>query len=115
VLLADDHDIVRHGLISVLDEEHGIEIVGPASNGREAVELACRLEPDVVVMDVSMPVMTGEEAPRRIKQHRPQTRIIALSMHDEAQIRRRMRQAGATAYLLKTAPSEELLAAIRAN
>ncbi len=115
VLLADDHEIVRQGLISVLGEEQGIEIVGQASNGREAVELAERLEPDVVVMDVSMPVMTGEEATRQIKRRRPQTRVIALSMHDEAQVRGRMRSAGATAYLLKTAPSEELLAAIREN
>ncbi len=115
VLLADDHEIVRQGLISVLSEERGIEIVGQAGNGREAVELAGRLEPDVVVMDVSMPVMAGEEATRLIKQHRPQTRVIALSMHDEAQVRKRMHSAGATAYLLKTAPSEELLAALREN
>jgi DNA-binding NarL/FixJ family response regulator len=66
-------------------------------------------------MDVSMPVMAGEEATRLIKRHRPHMRVIALSMHDEAQVRKRMRSAGAAAYLLKTAPSEELLAAIREN
>jgi PAS domain S-box-containing protein len=113
VLLADDHKIVREGIMSMLVGELDIEVIGQAGNGREAVDLACRLEPDVVVMDVSMPVMTGDEATRQIKRHLPQTRVIALSMHDEAQVTDRMRSAGATAYLLKTAPSEELLAAIR--
>jgi CheY-like chemotaxis protein len=115
VLLADDHKIVREGIESMLVGEPDIEIVGQAGNGREAVDLACRLEPDVVVMDVSMPVMSGDEATRQIKRHRPQTRVIALSMHDEAQVSNRMRRAGAAAYLSKTAPSEELLAAIRGN
>jgi PAS domain S-box-containing protein len=113
VLLADDHKIVREGIESMLADELDMKIVGQAGNGREAVDLACRLEPDVVVMDVSMPVMSGDEATRQIKRHLPQTRVIALSMHDEAQTTDRMRGAGATAYLLKTAPSEELLAAIR--
>ena len=113
VLLADDHQIVREGIESILAGELDMEIVGQAGNGREAVDLACRLAPDVVVMDVSMPVMSGDEATRRIKRHLPQTRVIALSMHDEAQTTDRMRGAGAAAYLLKTAPSEELLAAIR--
>ncbi len=93
--------------------EPDIEVVGQADNGREAVDLACRLEPDVVVMDVSMPVISGDEATRQIKEYLPQTRVIALSMYDEAQVTDRMRGAGAAAYLLKTAPSEELLAAIR--
>jgi PAS domain S-box-containing protein len=113
VLLADDHKIVREGIQCMLVGEPDIEIVGQAGNGREAVDLAYELEPDVVVMDVSMPVMSGDEATRQIKLHLPQTRIIALSMHDEAQVTDRMRSAGATAYLLKTVPSEELLAAIR--
>jgi PAS domain S-box-containing protein len=113
VLLADDHRIVREGIESMLAGELDMKIVGQAGNGREAVDLACRLEPDVVVMDVSMPVMSGEEATRQIMRHLPQTRVIALSMHDEAQVTDRMRSAGATAYLLKTALAEELLAAIR--
>ena len=113
VLLADDHKIVREGIQCMLVGEPDIEIVGQAGNGREAVDLAYELEPDVVVMDVSMPVMSGDEATRQIKRHLPQTRVIALSMHDEAQVTDRMRSAGATAYLLKTAPSEELIAAIR--
>ena len=113
VVLADDHQIVRQGLASLLSEEPGIEVVGQASNGREAVELVEHLEPDVVVMDVSMPVMRGDDATRRIKQDLPRTRIVALSMFAEPEVRERMYQAGAESYVLKTAPSEELLAAIR--
>jgi signal transduction histidine kinase len=113
VLLADDHKVVREGLAILLNEQEDIEVVGQAANGREAVNLAHKLQPDVVVMDVSMPVMEGDEATRQIKQHLPQTRVIALSMHDEARVMDQMCEAGASAYLLKTAPSEELLAAIR--
>jgi PAS domain S-box-containing protein len=113
VLLADDHKIVRKGIECMLVDEPDIEIVGQAGNGREAVDLAYQLEPDVIVMDVSMPVMPGDEATRQIKLHLPQTRVVALSMHDEARVMDRMCKAGAAAYLLKTAPSEELLAAIR--
>jgi DNA-binding NarL/FixJ family response regulator len=90
-----------------------IEIVGQAVNGREAVDLADQLHPDVVIMDMSMPLMSGDEATRQIKNHLPQTRIVALSMFEDADVRERMYQAGAESYLLKTAPSEELLAAIR--
>jgi PAS domain S-box-containing protein len=113
VLLVDDHKIVREGIQIMLADEPDIEIVGQAGNGREAVELAHRLRPDVVVMDVSMPVMSGDEATRQIRQDLPQTRVVALSMHDSAAVAERMRQAGAAAYLLKTAPAEDLLAAIR--
>ncbi len=113
VLLVDDHKIVREGLESMLVEERDIEIIGQAGNGREAIDLAHELQPDVVVMDVAMPVMGGDEATRQIKQHLPDTRVVALSMFDDARIAERMRRAGAATYLLKTAPSEELLAAIR--
>jgi len=113
VLVADDHEIVREGLLSLLAEEHNIEVVGEAANGREAVDLAGRLRPDVVIMDVAMPLIEGDEATRQIKMHLPQTRVIALSMYGDEDSVERMRQAGAEAYVLKTAPSEELLAAIR--
>jgi PAS domain S-box-containing protein len=113
VLVADDHEIVREGLLSLLGEEHNIEVVGEAANGREAVDLAGRLRPDVVIMDVAMPLIDGDEATRQIKMHLPQTRVIALSMYGDEDSIERMRQAGAEAYVLKTAPSEELLAAIR--
>ncbi len=113
VLLADDHEIVRDGLASLLAEESDVEVVAGASNGREAVDLAGRLEPDVVIMDVSMPLMSGDEATREIKQRLPGTRVVALSMSEDPDVVERMHQAGAEAYVLKTAPSEELLAAIR--
>ena len=113
VLVVDDHEIVREGLASLLDEEQGIKVIGEAGNGREAVNLAVRLQPDVVIMDVSMPVMNGDEATRQIKLEVPQTRVVALSMFDEVDMIDRMHRAGAATYVLKTAPSGELLAAIR--
>ncbi len=113
VLLADDHEIVRQGLASLLGEERTVEIVGEAANGREAVNLAHQLRPDVVIMDVSMPLMSGDEAARQIKQDLPQTRIISLSMFEDPELREKMYQAGAESYVLKTAPFEELFAAIR--
>ncbi len=113
VLLADDHEIVREGLISLLSEDHAVEVVGEAANGREAIDLAGRLEPDVVIMDVSMPLIEGDEATRQIKEHLPKTRVIALSMYDEAEKVETMYRAGAESYVLKTASTEELLAAIR--
>jgi CheY-like chemotaxis protein len=113
ILLADDHEITREGLLALLQDEHSVEVVGEAANGREAVALAEELEPDVVVMDVSMPLMDGDEATRQIKAHRPQTRVIALSMYDEPAMMEQMHQAGAESYVIKTAPTEELLAAIR--
>ncbi len=113
VVLADDHEIVRQGLVSLLSEEHTVEVVGEAANGREAVELADRLQPDVVVMDVSMPLIDGDAATREIKTLLPETRVIALSMYEEPEKIEIMQKAGAESYVLKTAPSEELLAAIR--
>jgi PAS domain S-box-containing protein len=113
VLLADDHDIVREGLASLLSEEKDIEVVGEAANGREAVNQAYRLEPDVVIMDVAMPLINGDGATRQIKLRLPKTRVIALSMYEEADAVERMRRAGAERYVLKTAPAQELLAAIR--
>jgi CheY-like chemotaxis protein len=85
---------------------------GEATNGREAVDLAGQLRPDVVVMDVLMPVMGGEEATRRIKKDLPRTRIVSLSMREEPEVWERMREAGAESYVLKTAPNKKLLAAI---
>ncbi len=113
VLLADDHELVREGLRSLLSDEHDVEVVGEASNGREAVDLATRLEPDVIIMDVSMPVIDGDEATRQIKTQLPQTRVIALSMYDEPGKIETMYRVGAESYVLKTSPSEELLTAIR--
>ncbi len=113
VLLVDDHKVMREGLAALLSEQGDLDVVGQAGNGREAVDLAYRLRPDVVVMDVAMPLMAGEEATRQIKHHLPGVRVVALSMFEEADMAEAMRQAGAESYLLKTAPSDELLAVIR--
>jgi PAS domain S-box-containing protein len=113
VLLADDHEIVREGLRSLLSDEPDVEVVGEAANGREAVNQAYRLQPDVVIMDVAMPLINGDDATRQIKLHLPKTRVIALSMYEEPDMLEKMRRAGAEGYILKTAPSEELLAALR--
>ncbi len=115
VLLVDDHDVVRQGLAALLREAPGIELVGEAPDGREAVNLADDLHPDVVIMDVSMPLMSGEEATRQIKTLLPQTRVIALSMYDEAEKKEKMFEAGAEGYILKTISADELLAAIQGS
>jgi DNA-binding NarL/FixJ family response regulator len=113
VVLADDHKVMREGLAALLNEQTDMDVVGQAGNGREAVNLTCALGPDVVIMDVAMPLMAGDEATRQIKLHLPKTRVIALSMFEEAGVAETMQQAGAEGYLLKTAPFEELLTAIR--
>lgn len=113
VLLVDDHRMLREGLAVLFNEQSGVEVVGQATNGREAVNLAYRVEPDVILMDVAMPVMNGYEAAEQIKRGLPQTRVVVLSMLQEQAAIERMRQAGAESYMLKTAPFEEILAAVR--
>jgi signal transduction histidine kinase/ActR/RegA family two-component response regulator len=113
VLLVDDHKVMREGLATLLNEQSDLEVVGQAGNGREAVDLTHRLRPDVVVMDAAMPVMAGDEATRQIKLRWPDVRVVALSMFEETDMSEAMHRAGAERYLLKTAPSDELLAAIR--
>ncbi|HLH20779.1 MAG TPA: response regulator transcription factor [Bryobacteraceae bacterium] len=114
ILLADDHAVVRQGFKMILGAQPEMEIVGEAGNGREAVEAAEKLRPDVVVMDVAMPELNGIEATRRIVQSSPHTRILALSMHKDAVYVREVLRAGARGYLLKDAPAGDLLSAVRA-
>ncbi len=113
VLVADDHFVVRQGLAALLAPRNGMAVVGEAANGREAINQAYRLHPDVVIMDVAMPLIDGDEATRQIKASLPGTRVVGLSMYREADMVARMYQAGAESYVLKTAPPEDLLAAIR--
>jgi len=113
VLLVEDHSVVRTGLRLIIDNEEDMTVVGEAEDGLQAMQKAQEVQPDVIVMDMTMPGLGGLEATRQIKRHLPRTRVIALSMHNEARVTDRVREAGAAAYLLKTAPSEELLAAIR--
>lgn len=114
LLVVDDHRIMREGLISMLRSEPEMEIVGEAANGREAVLLAQRLRPRVVIMDISMPDMNGMEAARRITTDSDGVKVIALSMYADRRFVIGMTQAGATGYLLKECAMEELLCAIRA-
>jgi PAS domain S-box-containing protein len=112
VLLADDHPVVRKGLADLLRERPEIDLVGEASDGEEAVALARETKPDVVLMDVSMPNLNGIEATRYITAEMPNVRVIGLSMHEEEDMPRAMREAGATVYLSKTTASETLVDAI---
>ena len=114
VLLVDDHQIMRQGLASLLQFENDIEIIAEADNGQKAVDLARERQPDVVVMDVNMPVMDGIEATRILSKEMPQVKVIGLSMHMDKDAANAMREAGAVAYLTKGGPSEDLAAAIRA-
>ncbi len=114
VLIADDHRVVREGLAAILKTKENIVIVGEAQDGQEAVEKARSLLPDVVLMDVSMPRMTGVEATRQLKREFPHMGIIALTMYDEQQYIFDLVRAGATGYLLKDTDSAQIVAAIRA-
>ncbi|MBN9661903.1 MAG: response regulator transcription factor [Acidobacteria bacterium] len=113
ILLADDHSVVRQGFRRILESQSDMEIVGEASNGREAIERATMLSPDVVVMDVAMPELNGIEATRRLMESSPRTRVLALSMHKDAVYVREILRAGARGYLLKDAIDADLLAAVR--
>jgi len=114
ILLADDHAMVRQGFRMILGSQTDMEIVGEAGNGREAVEQAEKLQPDVIVMDVAMPELNGIEATRKITAALPRSRILALSMHKDSVYVREILRAGARGYLLKDSIDRDLLAAVRA-
>lgn len=114
VLLADDHPLVRQGLRAVLLAAEGIEIVGEAGDGREAVDRALELGPDVVVMDLQMPQLHGIEATRQILARRPGTSVLVLTMYDDDDTVFAAIRAGAIGYLLKGADGEDIVGAVRA-
>ena len=113
ILVADDHKLFREGVIHLLSQEPDLTIVGEAADGAQAVEFARQLKPDIVILDVSMPEMSGIQAAAQISRELPQTLIIGLSMHDDCEMGSAMRAAGAAAYLSKTGASETLIQAVR--
>src|SRR4030067_2997243 len=108
ILLADDHIILRQGTVALLRRERDIQIIAEASNGQEAVELARKLKPDIVVMDVRMPLLSGVEATRQIRASLPGVQVLVLTAHDDDQYVFSLLEAGASGYLLKTAPAREV-------
>jgi len=114
IILADDHAIVREGFRALLEKHADIEVVAEAENGRTAVELAVKLRPDVVVMDIVMPVLNGIEATRQITAKAPGVRVIALSMRADRRYVTEMLKAGASGYLVKSSVFSELERGIRA-
>ena len=113
ILLADDHKITRQGLSLLINNQPDMEVVAEAANGREAVELADKLAPKVIIMDVSMPDLNGIQATRQIKAKHAGIRVIALSMHSDALFVSEMLKCGASGYLLKDCAFDELIQAIR--
>ncbi len=114
LILADDHALVRAGTRQLLERYMDLEVVGEAADGEQAVRLAKQLRPDLVVMDVRMPKLSGVEATRRIKAECPEVGVLVLTAHDDDEYIFALLQAGANGYLLKTAETEELVKAIRA-
>jgi DNA-binding NarL/FixJ family response regulator len=112
VLIVDDHRLVKESLAGMLARVEGVEVVGLAENGRDALRLVRSLQPDLVIMDVAMPGLNGIEATQRIVADRPNTKVIGLSMHAERQLVLGMLKAGALAYLLKNCAFEELVQAL---
>jgi DNA-binding NarL/FixJ family response regulator len=113
VLIADDHDLVRDGYQLILNREPDLEVVGEASNGREAVELCRKLQPDLVLMDVRMPEMDGLEATRKIKGELPTISVLVVTTYDNPDYLFEAVEAGAAGYVLKDAPRRQLLDAVR--
>ena len=112
LLLADDHEIVRKGLRSVLEAQRDCEVVGEAADGRQAVALAKELGPDIVILDISMPLLNGLEATRQILKIRPQTKVLILTMHESDPLIRDVLDAGARGYILKTDAGRDLVTAV---
>ncbi len=112
IIIADDHHVVREALSNLLSMEQGINIVGEAKDGEDAIKMTKHLIPDVVIMDISMPVVNGEDALRIIKRTMPETKVLILTMHNSKQNVIRALKEGASGYLLKDTTSEELIDAI---
>lgn len=113
ILLADDHTILRDGIRSLIEDEPDMEVVGEAEDGITVVKLADSLKPDVILMDLAMPLLNGLEATRQIRKNQPGAKILILTMHENEEYIRQVLAAGAMGYILKDAAARELLGAIR--
>lgn len=113
VLLADDHNVVRQGLRLLLEAEQDIEVVGEAENGRQAVQLTLEHQPDVVVLDVAMPLLNGLEATRQITREAPRTKVLVLSSYSDDEYVQQLTEEGAAGYLIKQTAGNDLIKAIR--
>ena len=114
LLLADDHTILRDGIRALLDDQADIEVIGEAEDGLSTVKMVAKLKPDVVIMDIAMPMLNGLEATRQIQRDYPQVRVLILTMHENEEYIRQVLAAGALGYVLKDAAAHDLLGAIRA-
>ena len=114
IVLADDHAILREGIRALLEDQPDMTVVGEAADGRTAVEFAREHKPDVIVMDIGMPLLNGLEATRQIKRDYPDVNVLVLTMHDNEEYVSQLLGAGASGYVLKRAASAELVTAIRA-
>lgn len=114
VLICSDYPLYREGIKAVLHKEQSIEVVGEAKNGREGVEMSLQLAPDVVILDISLPEISGLEATRRIKQANAQIKILMLTAHDEEELVSHCLDAGASAHVLKDVPPSQLVVALKA-
>lgn len=114
LLLVDDHAVVRSGLRMLLENERDMEIIGEASSAHEAIEVALRVKPNVILMDIGLPDLSGIDATREIKKRYPEVSVVALTIHEDEEYFFKMLEAGATGYVPKRAAPEELLTAIRA-
>lgn len=114
VLIVDDHDLMRRGIRMVLEAESDLEVVGEAASGEEALRLALRLEPDVVIMDISLPGISGIEATRELRTALPKVRVLGLTIHEDEGYVRELMRAGGDGFIVKRSAAQELVRAIRA-
>ncbi len=114
ILLADDHTLLRNGISAILEDEPDMIVIGEADNGREAVQLAGQLKPNIVLIDIAMPLLNGLEATRQIKHEHPEISVLVLTMYDNEEYFRKMLEVGASGYIIKRAAATELVSAIRA-